>query len=301
MDDLKALSTLARVVESGSFRRAAIELGVAPQAISKTVRQLEGQVGVRLLHRTTRRLSLTDEGEQLLGRVRPALSAIRSAMDDLQSARTDAGGTLRVTAPRSVGLHLVLPLVGVFMEQHPEVRVELELEDRITDVTGGKIDVGFRVGPGMDRNVVARRLMDIQHWICASPGYLERHGRPRNWDDLAQHRCTGFRHVNTGKLMPWEYQEAGSMTYRDVPARFETNDVDAEAGAVLAGVGIGQIPSYIAAPLIHEGRLVHLLARHTTERIGLFIYYAQRTHLPARARLFIDFAVARLLANPGRH
>lgn len=299
MDDLKALSTLARVVESGSFRRAAVELGVAPQATSKTVRQLEAQLGVRLLHRTTRRLSLTDEGAQLLTQVRPALSAIRSAMSDLQAARAEAGGTLRVTAPRSVGLHVVLPLVGSFMEQHPNLRVDLELEDRITDVTSGKIDIGFRVGAGMDRNVVARRLMDIQHWICASPAYLERHGRPRSWDELAQHRCTGFRHVNTGKLMPWEYQEAGATTYRDVQAQFETNDVDAEAGAVLAGVAIGQIPSYIAAPLIRERRLVHLLAKHTTDRIGLFIYYAQRTHLPTRARLFIDFAVSRLLAKSG--
>jgi DNA-binding transcriptional LysR family regulator len=297
MDDLKALSTLARVVESGSFRRAAVELGVAPQATSKTVRQLEAQLGVRLLHRTTRRLSLTDEGAQLLAQVRPALSSIRSAMADLQSARGDVGGTLRVTAPRSVGLHLVLPLVGSFMAQHPNLRVQFELEDRITDVTSEKIDIGFRVGASMDRNVVARRLMDIQHWICASPAYLERHGRPRSWEELAQHRCTGFRHVNTGKLMPWEYQEGGATTYRDMAARFETNDVDAEASAVLAGVGIGQIPSYIAAPLIREGRLVHLLVRHTTERIGLYIYYAQRTHLPPRARLFIDFAVAQLLAR----
>jgi DNA-binding transcriptional LysR family regulator len=303
MDDFKALSTLARVVETGSFRRAAVELGVAPQATSKTVRQLEAQLGVRLLHRTTRRLSLTDEGAQLLAQVRPALSAIRSAMDDLQSARGEVAGTLRVTAPRSVGLHLVLPLVGPFMEQHPNLRVELELEDRITDVTSGKIDIGFRVGASMDRNVVARRLMDIQHWICASPEYLERHGRPRNWEELARHRCTGFRHVNTGKLMPWEYQEDGATTYRDMAARFETNDVDAEASAVLTGVGIGQIPSYIAAPLIREGRLVHLLVKHTTERIGLYIYYAQRAHLPPRARLFIDFAVAHLLTkrSPGSH
>src|SRR5260221_6667569 len=119
MDDLKALSTLARVVESGSFRRAAVELGVAPQATSKTVRQLETQLGVRLLHRTTRKLSLTDEGTQLLAQVRPALSAIRAAMGDLQSAKKEVGGTLRVTAPRSVGQHLVLPLIGPFLEAHP--------------------------------------------------------------------------------------------------------------------------------------------------------------------------------------
>lgn len=296
MDDLKALSTLARVVETGSFRRAAVDLGVAPQATSKTVRQLEAQLGVRLLHRTTRQLSLTDEGAQLLAQVRPALSSIRAAMEALQSARREVGGTLRVTAPRSVGQHLVLPLIGPFMQDHPEVNVELELEDRFTDVVADKIDIGFRVGPSMDRNVVARRLLDVQHWICAAPEYLERHGRPREWEDLSRHRCTGFRHVNTGRLMPWEFADQGETAYRDVAASFVTNDVDAEVSAVLAGVGIGQIPNYVAAPLIREGRLVHLLAKHNSERMGLYIYYPQRTYVPPRARRFIDFAVARLQA-----
>jgi DNA-binding transcriptional LysR family regulator len=300
VDDLKALSTLAQVVERGSFRRAAVELGVAPQATSKTVRQLEAQLGVRLLHRTTRKLSLTDEGARLLAQVRPALSAIRAAMSELQSTKAEVGGTLRVTAPRSVGQHLVLPLLGPFMEANPSLRVELELEDRYTDITTEKIDIGFRVGPSMDRNVVARRLMDIQHWICASPAYVERHGRPRSWGDLAKHRCTGFRHVNTGKLLPWEYQELGATTYLDVAARFETNDVDAEVMAVLAGIGVGQVPSYVAGPLVAQGRLVHLLVKHTSERVGLYLYFAQRAHLPPRARLFIDFAVAHLRAPSGR-
>lgn len=296
MDDLKALSTLARVVEAGSFRQAALELGVAPQATSKTVRQLEAELGVRLLHRTTRKLSLTDEGALLLEQVRPALASIRSAMSEIQSARREVGGTLRVTAPRSVGLHLVLPLVAPFMQEYPELAVDLELEDRFTDIVAEKIDVGFRMGAGMDRNVVARRLMDIQQWVCASPEYIARHGAPKRWPDLAAHRCTGFRHANTGKLMPWEYAEREQMAYTDVAARFATNDVDAEASAVLAGIGIGQIPNYIAAPLIREGRLVHLLTRHTSQRIGLFLYYPQRTHLPQRTRRFIDFAVDRLQA-----
>jgi DNA-binding transcriptional LysR family regulator len=294
MDDLKALTTLARVVETGSFRRAALELGVAPQATSKTVRQLEAQLGVRLLHRTTRKLSLTDEGAAFLAQVRPALSAIRSAIDALQAARGEVGGTLRITAPRSVGQHLVLPLLPPFMQEHPDVTVELELEDRITDLVADRIDVGFRMGAAMDRNVVARRLMDIRQWICASPAYLERHGRPRRWEDLARHRCTGFRHANTGRLMPWEYAEGDETAFTDIPARFAANDIDAEASAVLAGIGIGQIPNYIAAPLVRDGRLVHLLPKHVSARIGLYLYYPQRAQLPQKVRRFIDFSVARL-------
>lgn len=296
MDDLKALSTLARVVEAGSFRRAALDLGVAPQATSKTVRQLEAQLGVRLLHRTTRKLSLTDEGARLLAQVRPALSAIRSAMSETRAAHQEVGGSLRITAPRSVGQHLVLPLAARYMDAHPDVGVDLELEDRLTDIVEERIDVGFRMGAGLDRNVVARRLMDIQQWVCASPAYLERHGRPRCWDDLAQHHCTGFRPASTGRLMPWEYADGDATVYADIAARFATNDVDAEASAVLAGMGIGQIPDYIAAPLIEAGRLERLLPAHGSERIGLYIYYPQRAHLPQRTRRFIDLALTGLQA-----
>jgi DNA-binding transcriptional LysR family regulator len=136
--------------------------------------------------------------------------------------------------------------------------------------------------------------MDIRQWICASPAYLERHGRPRRWEDLARHRCTGFRHANTGRLMPWEYAEGDETAFTDIPARFAANDIDAEASAVLAGIGIGQIPNYIAAPLVRDGRLVHLLPKHVSARIGLYLYYPQRAQLPQKVRRFIDFSVSRL-------
>jgi DNA-binding transcriptional LysR family regulator len=291
MADLKALAVLARVVETGSFRKAAAEMGVAPQATSKTVRRLEEQLGVRLLHRTTRKLSLTDEGAQLIARIAPALASIQGAVEELQDARLEVGGTLRITAPRSVGRHFVLPLVPEFMALYPDVRVELELEDRMTDGVLERVDIGFRMGPSVDRNVVARRLMDIQQWVCASPEYIEKHGKPRSWADLANHRCTGFKHPTSGRIMPWEVTDKGEVTYTDMPTRFVTNDVDAEMWAVLDGAGIGQIPTYIAQSMVESGRLVHLLKNQVTERIGFYIYYPQRNQMPQRARRFIDFAI----------
>ncbi|KQW02632.1 LysR family transcriptional regulator [Rhizobacter sp. Root1221] len=294
MDEMKALSTFVRVVEAGSFRRAAIEQGVTPQAASKLVKQLEVSLGVRLLHRTTRQLSLTDEGQQLLQQARTGLDTLRTAIDGVKASRADKGGTVRVTAPRSTRATLVLPLVAAFLAEHPDTRVDLTLDDQFTDLVAGKIDVGFRSGATLDRNLVARRLMDIQLLVCASPAYLARHGHPRTWDDLARHTCTGFRHAQTGKQMPWEYLDGDATAYRDVPAAFVTNDVDAEVQAVLSGIGIGQLPSYLAQPLIREGQLVHLLTRHTSARVGLFLYYPQRSHQPARVRAFIDFAAARL-------
>lgn len=294
MDEFKALAMFAHVVESGSFRRAAIAQGIAPQAASKAVAGLEDRLGVRLLHRTTRKLSTTEEGARLFARIQPSLATLRDAVASTKGAGAGVEGLIRVTAPRSVGLRIVVPMIEPFMQAHPEVRIELELEDRMTDPVASRIDIGFRVGAQLDRNFVARRLVDVQHCICASPAYIERHGRPRTWADLAKHRCTGFRHVNTGKLMPWEYQEGSDTAFREVPAIFSTNDVDAEVMAVLGGVGIGQLPTYAARPLIDEGRLVQLLPRHTSERFGLYVYYLQRAHLPARARAFIDFAAAHL-------
>lgn len=294
MNDLKALATLARVIESGSFRQAAKAMGVTPQATSKAVRQLEEQLGVRLLHRTTRKLSLTEEGNQLIAQIAPALANIQSAVEELQNTRREVGGTLRITAPCSVGKHFVLPLIPEFMARYPEVRVELELEDRITDNVLQRVDVGFRMGPSVDRNVVARRLMNIQQWVCASPGYIERYGRPRTWEELGQHRCTGFKNTNTGRVMPWEFMDKDDVTYTDAAAKFVTNDVDAEMTVVLAGAGIGQIPSYLAQPMVESGKLVHLFKTHTTERIGFYLYYPQRNQMPQRARRFIDFIIEKV-------
>jgi DNA-binding transcriptional LysR family regulator len=294
MDEFKALATFVGVVEAGSFRRAAVQQGLAPQAVSKAVRLLEDRLGVRLLHRTTRKLSTTEEGARLFAQVQPGLATLRQAVESTKQSRTGVEGVLRVTAPRSVGLRIVVPMIEPFMAQHPGLQVELELEDRITDLVASRIDLGFRVGAQVDRNYVARRLADIQHCICASPGYVERFGRPRTWADLARHRCTGFRHVNTGKLMAWEYLDGAETAFREVPAVFSTNDVDAEVQAVLAGIGIGQLPGYAAVPLIEAGLLVQLLPRHTSERIGLYVYYLQGARLPARARAFIDFVSARL-------
>ena len=294
MDEFKALATFAGVVEAGSFRRAAMQQGLAPQAVSKAVRQLEDRLGVRLLHRTTRKLSMTEEGARLFAQAQPGLAALRQAVEETKRSRSGIAGILRVTAPRSVGLRIVVPMIEAFMTQHPEVRVELELEDRFTDLVAARVDVGFRVGAGLDRNYVARRLADIQNYICASPGYIERFGRPRTWAELAHHRCTGFRQINTGKQLPWEYLDGKEMAFREVPAVFSTNDVDAEVQAVLAGIGIGQLQGYAALPLIQAGLLVHLLPRHTSERIGLYVYYLQGAQLSARARAFIDYVSAHL-------
>jgi DNA-binding transcriptional LysR family regulator len=189
------------------------------------------------------------------------------------------------------------PLFLRFAERHPRVRLDVQFDDRYTDLVPERIDVGFRAGAMPDGRLVARKLLPIQHIICATPAYLERHGKPESIEELLQHRCTGFYMSNSGKLMPWEFQQGSAIHYREIQPVLCFNDAQAETDAVLAGAGIGQLGSYTAAPLIRSGRLKPLLTRHITESMALHVYYSHRSHLSLRARALVDFAVEHLADN----
>jgi DNA-binding transcriptional LysR family regulator len=181
---------------------------------------------------------------------------------------------------------------------HPRVTPDVQLEDRIGNWVEDRVDVGFRAGHAPEEGVIARRLLPLQLVVCATPGYIARHGAPATPDDLARHRCSGFRQANTGKVVPWEFRVDGGIVARTVPAAFATNDVDLEARAVLSGEFIGQLLGSTAAPLVRAGLLVPLLADHASEHLALYLYYGSRVAQPARVRAFIDLAVARLADNP---
>ncbi|OZI26727.1 LysR family transcriptional regulator [Bordetella genomosp. 9] len=300
MNEIRAISLFVRTATLGSLRQAAIEQGVTPQAASLAVTQLEKHLGIRLFHRTTRRISLTDEGRRFLESVQPPLEALNDAMHSARHADL-ASGPLRVTAPRSLGYSVLWPLFEAFARAHPDVHLDIQLEDRLQDWVAERIDVGFRTGQQPDGRIIARRVLPIQLIVCASPEYLARHGAPASIDDLGAHRCTGYLQPNTGKVAPWEFQVGDDVVYRDVPPAICMNDPDLETRAVLAGLGIGQLGSFNAVPLIRAGQLVPLLLPHTVQRIAMYLYYARRTQMPKRARLFIDFMMERLLASTEWH
>ncbi|GGC74385.1 LysR family transcriptional regulator [Undibacterium terreum] len=279
MDEMRAISTFIKTASLGSFRKAAIDQGITPQAASKAVMQLEKELGVRLFHRTTRKLSLTEEGIQFLENARPGLETLHDAVRQARQATEGMEGSLRVSGPRSLGLQVLMPLFLRFAEKYPQVQLDVQLDDRFSDLVPDRIDVGFRAGTVPDGRMIARRLMPIQHIICASPSYLEKHGKPASIAELMQHQCTGYRLPNTGKQMPWEFQIGGEIHYRDIPATICTNDTQAETEAVLAGLGIGQLGSFTAVPLIREGRLIPLLTEHITERMALHVYYSTRANM----------------------
>ncbi|BEU26606.1 LysR family transcriptional regulator [Paraburkholderia sp. 22B1P] len=297
MNEVRAISIFVRAAAFGSLRKAAVDQGISPQAASHAVMQLEKSLGVRLFHRTTRKLSLTEEGQRLLHSVEPALATLSSAIDDARRAKDEVAGPLRVSAPMALGRAVLWPSVLEFAALYPDVQLDVRFDDHFTDLVSDRADVGFRGGSPPSGGTIARRLLPIQLIVCASPAYIERHGQPSTVDALDAHRCTGYRRANTGKQAPWEFLIGNEIVYRDVAASLCANDIDAETDAVLAGLAIGQLGSFSAVSHIRSKRLVPLLAQHVTQRESIYIYYRHRTEQPLRVRTFIDFMIGRLADN----
>jgi DNA-binding transcriptional LysR family regulator len=289
MDKARVISLFIGVVRAKSFSQAAVDAGLTPQAVSKAVRQLEDHLGVRLFHRTTRSLSLTDEGSRLFELANPGLRLLDEALDQIQNSRLEVDGLIRVAAPMSIGISIIVPLLREFQERYPGAHFDVQLDDHFTDLVESKIDVGFRAGSPPERNLVSRKLGEITLLTCAAPSYIDRHGAPKKVADLAHHRCTGFRQPNTGRLLPWELHVDGATVYLDAPAVASFNTVEGELTAVLNGVGIGQMPVFMIERELASGALVPLLTNTITENNGVFMYYQQRTQMPMRVRHFIDF------------
>ncbi|MQA21258.1 LysR family transcriptional regulator [Rugamonas rivuli] len=293
MDKARVISLFIGVVRAKSFSQAAVEAGLTPQAVSKAVRQLEEHLGVRLFHRTTRSLSLTEEGLRLFELSNPGLRLLDEALDQVRNSRLEADGLIRVVAPMSIGAAVIIPLLPEFQRRYPGVHFDVQLDDHFTDLVESKIDVGFRAGNPPERNLVSRKLGEIVLVPCATPGYLAQHGMPRTVEDLQRHRCTGFRHPSTGRLMQWELQMDGATVYQEMPAVASFNTVEGELTAVLSGLGIGQLPVFMIEAELANGALVPLLPRTVSSNNGVFMYYQQRTLMPLRVRHFIDFVAER--------
>lgn len=298
MDELRALRLFHQVALSGSFRQVAVNEGLTPQAVSKSIAQLEQHLGVRLLTRTTRRSSLTQEGEALRRLTGVPLEDLTQALRRVRASAERVSGVVRVSAAPSARHVLAEPLAS-FCEAHPDVSIEYLSANSFSDIVGEQVDVGFRAGLQPQGEVVARRLFTVRQVVCASPAYLARHGTPASPDDLRRHRCTGFRHSESGRLLPWEFEEGGRLHTLEVEPFFRVNDPEVELSLVRAGAAIGQIDSINAGADLQEGRLVPLFAELTSTRLGFYLYYPSRKRLPRRTRAFIDHMTAALLVDRG--
>ena len=294
INELKAIATFTKAVELGSIRQAALAQGVSPQAASQAVAQLEKHLGVRLLHRTTRSLALTEEGQRFLENTQPALAALDRALVAARQAKDEIAGPLRIAGPKSSFAAVLMPLLDEFCAAHPGVHPDVQLDDDIGDWVQDRVDVGFRVGPSAHEGVVGRRLFPVQLIVCVARVYIESHGVPTTLAELSSHRCSVFRHPGTGKVAPWYLNVDGEIEQRFMPPTFSTNDAELELMAVLAGRAIGQLASLSVANHLRSGRLIPLLVQHVCSPFGLHLYYGSRATQPRRVRAFIDLAVSRL-------
>lgn len=294
MDELRALRLFHKVAETGSLRQAAVSEGLTPQAVSKSIGQLEQHLGIRLLNRTTRQCSLTQEGMQLRDQTAAPIEDLSNALRRVRSATERITGTLRLSAAPSARKVLTAPLAA-FCNLHPEVAIEFLAANAFSDLVLDQLDVGFRAGMPPQGEFVARRLFAVPQVVCAAPAYLARYGTPASVEELRKHRCTGFRHHATGRVLPWELEDEGRPITIDVTPFFCTNDPEVELDVVRSGAALGLLDIINAAQDLRAGHLVALWPRLANNALGFHIYYPSGRRLPRRTRAFIDFITSALL------
>jgi DNA-binding transcriptional LysR family regulator len=283
------LKAFFAVHEERGFRRAAAKLATSPSAISRTVRALEARLGVRLLNRTTRSVAPTEAGSALVARMKPILGEMEAALREIGSFQHSPRGTVRVNLPKVAATVAILPKLHSFAASFPDVRLDLVVDNNITDVVARGFDAGIRIGSQLGSDMVAVRLTpDFRMAVVASPRYLEAHARPAAPGDLKQHRCVTYKWDDTGALFPWAFDGPAGREIVQVESVLAANDTDLLLSAALQGVGIAFLAETVAAPHIVEGRLVRLLDEWCGPVPGFHLYYSSRLHMAAALRAFID-------------
>ena len=298
INEMRSISMFAKAVELGSIRQAALAQDVSPQAATQAIAHLESHLGVRLLHRTTRSLALTEEGQRVLESAQPALAAMERAMAMAREGKDEIAGPLRIVGPKSSFPGLLMPLLDEFCQANPGIQPDVQLDDGIGNWVLDRVDVGFRIGVSPQEGLISRALFPVQLIMCASPAYLGRHGVPAKIEDLAKHRCSVFRHPSTDKVAPLYLTVDGEVEHRDFSPALSTNDTELELQAILAGQVIGQVANFAAAQHLRSGRLVPVLLPFVSDHIKLHVYYGSRSSQPKRVRAFLDLAFARLVDSP---
>jgi DNA-binding transcriptional LysR family regulator len=294
MDRLQSMRVFQQVVDEGGFAAAARKLDLTPAAVTRLVSDLEKHLGVRLLQRTTRRLSLTPAGEAYLARLRSILGDIDEADAAVQAQSREMSGTIRILALPVIATHIIAPAIPEFQRQYPEVRLELHVHDMVDpNVEDYDLTVVTGAVPILSTAIV-RTIIESQAVFCASPEYLRRHGEPRRPEDLLQHRCLRLRMEGT-RLRPMTLIDPTNGNREleiDVPAMVIANHTDVLMRATVAGGGISSQPADLIAPMLKSGYLQRVLAPWITNRLSLVAALPSRKFMPARTRAFLDHLIA---------
>lgn len=287
MPILDAIEFLTTTVDAGSFAAAARKLGVTPSAVSRRVANLEAELGVALLARTTRRLRLTDDGLAFHARCAQILEQLHEARAVLARARHTPVGTLRVDAGIALGRSVIAPALPRFLERYPEIRLDLTLHDQLVDPIAEGLDVLVRIGPLGDSSLIARRLGESRIVLCASPGYLQKRGTPATLGDLARHDGIGY--LRGGHPIPLRFEAADGVTELAITGRANANDAEVIRQLAIAGRGIAGLFEFIVANELASGQLVTVLDAHRSTSWPIHALYPRNRHLLPKVSVFVAF------------
>lgn len=284
------LTAFMAVFDDRSFRKAATRLGLSPSALSRTVRALEDRLGVRLLNRTTRSVAPTEAGQALVDRLRPAMVELDSAVQEAGARQGQPRGLVRLNLPRIAARLLLTPRLEEFFAAYPDVRLDLVIDDSLSDVVGKGFDAGVRSGALVHQDMIALRLTpDLRMAVVASPDYFSRRSPPRTPFDLHDHVGITYRWSETGALYRWVFEGPDGPIEIDVENRMTVNETDLILAATLRGVGVAFLPESYVAPSLQSGELVRVLEEWCKPFAGFHLYYPSRRQMPEALRAFIDF------------
>jgi DNA-binding transcriptional LysR family regulator len=289
MEGFGAIPVFVAVVENGGFSAAARTLGISKSAVSKRINQLEAHLGVRLLHRTTRKLSLTEAGERYFEHAAQALTAAGQAEDAVTELQGEPQGNLKISSPMSFGRLHVAPLIPKLLQRHPKLQIDLVMDDRKVDLVAGGFDVAIRAGNLPASTLIARKLAPLRQVLCVSPDYIDRYGRPGTPAELSSHNCVLYSYSSDAN--EWTLiGESGPETVT-VSGSYQVNNSEALLEALREGVGIGRLPTFVAGPDLKTGRLVKLFESYRIPEFTIYAVFPERQYLPAKVRAFLDFAI----------
>ena len=296
---LSETNALVAVLEHKSFTRAAKQLGLSPARVSELIRSLEERLGVRLVERTTRSVAATAAGERLLARLRPVLDEYHAALDSLNDFRAKPAGTLRLTVPPPAAELLLAPVITQFLKTYPEIKLDISVEDALTDIVAEHYDAGIRPGERVARDMIALRIGEpMQLAVAASPAYLAERGRPETPQDLERHNCIRIR-FSSGVFMPWRFASKRRSLEVQVDGSLVVNDSALGIRAVSDGLGLMQFARANFEPMLADGRVVTVLDDWAPPPFeGFYLYYPSRRQIRPALKVFVDFLRSSQRARP---
>jgi LysR family transcriptional regulator for bpeEF and oprC len=289
MNKLQAMEVFVQVVDAGSFTRAAEMLQLPKATVSTLIQSLETALSAKLLHRTTRLVTVTTDGAAYYERCIRILSDVRDAEESLSRTRLSPSGRLRVDVPTGLASEILIPALPAFFERYPDILMELGSSDRPVDLVEEGVDCAVRGGDLSDDNLIARRVGVINFVTAAAPGYLARYGMPRHPRELERHRCVKYFSAKTGKTYDWDFQRGEDSIELPMPGVIALNDSNAYVHAGLAGLGIIQMADYLLDQHVDAGRLVRILGDWASRPLPVHIVYPQNRHLSAKVRVFVEW------------